>query len=198
MMFAMLPVIVRFPASVEAIASASHALCEFEKFGTSDFRSITAGTSLTILLRNDTATVIAPACADSNALRFSETHRVKCRCKASGRYFPPALVSFAAHCFRHQKNSDGSKSRKSPTHIREDGRCAEIVERLACFVVADTREREETYPLKNNRLTSPIKNYRPSASRLGADSQDSASSPVSKILMLGASLFAIWYMRTTP
>src|ERR1035441_10022942 len=61
MMFATLPVIVRFPASVEAIASTSHAVCGFAKFGASDFKSITAGTLLTILLSNDTATVKTPS-----------------------------------------------------------------------------------------------------------------------------------------
>jgi hypothetical protein len=45
-MFAMLPVIVRFPASVDAIASTSHPVCGFAKFSTSDFKSITAGTLL--------------------------------------------------------------------------------------------------------------------------------------------------------
>jgi hypothetical protein len=59
-MFATLPVIVRFPANVEAIASTSHAVCGFAKFGASDFKSITAGTLLTILLSNDTATVKTP------------------------------------------------------------------------------------------------------------------------------------------
>jgi hypothetical protein len=43
-MFATLPVMVRFPASVEAIASTSHAVCGLAKFGASDFKSITAGT----------------------------------------------------------------------------------------------------------------------------------------------------------
>src|SRR5215472_5930445 len=59
MMFAMLPVMVRFPAQVEAIAKASHAVCGSEKFGTSDFKSITAGTLLTILLSKATAVVNA-------------------------------------------------------------------------------------------------------------------------------------------
>ena len=35
---------VRFLASVEAIASTSHAVCGFAKFGASEFKSITAGT----------------------------------------------------------------------------------------------------------------------------------------------------------
>src|SRR5438552_2306187 len=62
MILATLPVIVRLPASVEAIASTSQAVCGLENPGTSDLSSITAGTLLTILLRTPTAIVNTATC----------------------------------------------------------------------------------------------------------------------------------------
>src|SRR5436190_23230281 len=62
MILATLPVIVRLPASVEAIASTSQAVCGLENPGTSDLSSITAGTLLTILLRTPTAIVTTATC----------------------------------------------------------------------------------------------------------------------------------------
>src|SRR6185312_8419156 len=50
-MFATLPVIVRFPARVDAMANISHALCALGNEGTNDFKSMTAGTLLTTLLK---------------------------------------------------------------------------------------------------------------------------------------------------
>lgn len=57
MKFATDPVIVRFPASVEAIARISHALRGSAKFFTSDLSSMTAGTLLTRLLNSVVTTV---------------------------------------------------------------------------------------------------------------------------------------------
>src|SRR5215467_1501637 len=74
-MFAMLPVIVRLPANVDAIARTSHAACGFGKFGTNDLRSITAGTLLTILLSSDTTIVNTPG-------------RCRFQCSATHKNFP--------------------------------------------------------------------------------------------------------------
>ncbi|MCL5671835.1 MAG: hypothetical protein M1423_11195, partial [Acidobacteria bacterium] len=57
MMLATEPVMVKLPASVLAIASISHPVCELAKPGTTDFSSITAGTLLTTFDRAATARV---------------------------------------------------------------------------------------------------------------------------------------------
>ena len=62
MMLATLPVTVRLPAKVDAMASVSQAACWFGNPETTDLSSITAGTLLTILLRMAVVTVNTAMC----------------------------------------------------------------------------------------------------------------------------------------
>jgi hypothetical protein len=75
------PVIVRFPASVLAMASVNHTVCGFENRVTSDFSNITAGTLLTRFDSTAVAMVKTPMRID----RARDQHDGRTDCRDQGR-----------------------------------------------------------------------------------------------------------------